>query len=233
MADLKINGETPQHIRYNRDNIDHIMFNGDMVWSQVGSPDISSFTVTPNFVRQAQYHRGALVNLNWQAQNADTINLHEAFADGQNRNIPLSSGATHVQAGMPAQDASWILTASRQNEVSASQTVRFTYEVPAAITSFGRQGFHTSGGFPRIAILTLGWTITGNPVPTLSLTSDDQTHIGNPNAVTRGTGTLYQWSGQLQISKSLIGRPQTVNYLLSAVGGGAGVQSRFAFTWPQ
>ena len=233
MADLKLNGVTPPHFRYNGDNVDHFMFNGVQVWSQVGAPDISSFTVTPTFVRQALYHRGAQVNLNWQAQNADSLRHHEAFADGQGRDIQIPSGATHVSAGMPAQDASWILTASRANETSASQTVRFTYEVPAAISSFSRLGFHTSGGFPRIAILTLGWTITGNPVPTLTLTSDDQTHIGNPNPVTSGTGTLYQWSGQLQISKSLIGRPQTVNYLLSAVGGGAGVQSRFAFTWPQ
>ena len=116
MPDLKLNGVTPKHFRHNGDNVDHIMFNGGMVWSQVGSPDISSFTVTPNFVRQSEYHRGAQVNLNWAAQNADRISLHEAFADGQNRDIQIPSGAQHVQAGMPAQDASWILTASRAND---------------------------------------------------------------------------------------------------------------------
>ena len=134
---------------------------------------------------------------------------------------------------MPGQDASWALSASRAHEPTATSIVRFTYEVPAAITSFARGVFHTSGGFPRIAVLRIEWTLTGNPVPQLAITSTDDTHLADPNANTVSTGTLYEWSGHINVSKSLIGTPQNVTYRLSASGGGVGVQSSFLFTWPQ
>ena len=170
-------------------SIHHIMRatagnDAEQIWSRSGTPDITSFTLTPNRYRIEDAKGANRLTARWAITGATTRRyLTQHNIGGADLTIPLANDATeHTGLTIPDDDAQYAIHVEGAvgNDVAFQD---FTRTRDVAITALTSQylGQLPAGIGNIIGRWQLDFTVRGWPRPTLTLETNDHTSAPDPN----------------------------------------------------
>ena len=208
-------------------SVHHIMRATDIndaeqIWSSAASPDITSFTLTPDRYRIEDAKGANRLTARWAVTGATTRRyLTQHNIGGSDLTIPLANNATeHTGLTIPDDDAQYAIHV----EGAAGNNVRFADFVrtrDVAITAFTARylGQLPAGVGNIIGRWQLNWTVRGWPRPTLTLETNDHTSAPTPGRFTAYAGARNAETGTGQAvyqAQIVAGVPHLVGMTLSA-----------------
>ena len=185
--------------------------NGVRYFTRASAPVISVFDVSPHYLRDTDQPVGGNLIVSGNISGAtNSCVLTEVLGDGTKRviasNITGSGAFSLGTGGAPAQNAEFILDAvNLAGDTNQARKTFYRWITPTVSISAAPPVSHQIGVNTRVLIV-LTLQRTGNPLPTLSLTSSAGTHTTqNPNRnIGNGLSVSYNLWRTVQAGDSVL-----------------------------
>ena len=202
--------------------------NATVIFTRATLPTITSFTITPDHIRDTTSPRGNLV-MSFAVTGSVRNMITQHLADGSaGTNVPLSP-ATGATVAAPAQSAHYTLLCRNSLGEETHRNVFFTYWTAPTLTV--SEAVYLPSPITNTAQILFTLTRGGDPLPTVNVVASDGVGTRN-NIITSGTTHRYAVTG------ARTGTARRVTYTFTASSSiGSETRSITAitrtFNWPQ
>ena len=202
--------------------VDRVYLGNTIIFQRPNTPTINSFEINPTSINRNQLPSTGHLTITFSTTNSTRNVLRITDGSAGSRVIPLTNPQAAV-IPIPTLDSTISLTASNiEGDTVRQLDFVVLVDVSVSVTKVGTPVYHTTGS-NIIGRQNFTYSVTGNPIPTLSISN---TTLDIDSNFRHGRYSLY-------ISRTMIPRApaETINYVISATNGVTSGSTSFSVAW--